>query len=292
MFQTLDIVHILKALGVAFESSGKPLKYGTRILTKAVPTPTPDDPTKTTEYVMVKDELIHDYQAEQDASTEGREYIGIQTPLIHKLSIDNFNMSAWLRMNVGLQMKVMSATVARYYATKNPALAWFLQACNDKMDMFNAQVGRTQAVKLGAIGMYNLMPLECLEKIFGQFLDWKAETRDIGDPLKFLAATTYSNLRQCLLGFIAMCRHYLDKFPGVKIPHSGELTTTRSSTTFETCAVLLVTTPLQQSKSAVQPRAMQLLSGSLVTRLEITGVLLLVPMPMTWISMSGHMPLL
>ena len=74
------------------------------------------------------------------------------------------------------------------------------------------------AVKLGAIGIYNMMPLECLEKIFGQFLDWKAETRDIGDPLKFLAATTYSNLRQCLLGFIAMCRHYLDKFPGVKIP--------------------------------------------------------------------------
>jgi hypothetical protein len=78
VFQTLDIVHILKALGVAFESSGKPLKYGTRILTKAVPTPTPDDPTKTTEYVMVKDELIHDYQAEQDASTEGRDHIGIQ----------------------------------------------------------------------------------------------------------------------------------------------------------------------------------------------------------------------
>ena len=74
------------------------------------------------------------------------------------------------------------------------------------------------AVKLGAIRIYNMMPLECLEKIFGQFLDWKAETRDIGDPLKFLAATTYSNLRQCLLGFIAMCRHYLDKFPGVKIP--------------------------------------------------------------------------
>ena len=67
---------------------------------------------------MLKDELFHDYQAEQEASTEGRDHIGIQTPLIHKLSIDNFNMSAWLRMNVGLQMKVMSATVARYYATK------------------------------------------------------------------------------------------------------------------------------------------------------------------------------
>jgi len=101
------------------------------------------------------------------------------------------------------------------------------------------------AVKLGAIGIYNMMPLECLEKIFGQFLDWKAETRDIGDPLKFLAATTYSNLRQCLLRF-----------------------------------------------TAVQRRSMQLLSGSLVTRLEFPGVLLLVPLPMTWITMSSHMPLL
>jgi hypothetical protein len=66
---------------------------------------------------MVKELLFHGNQAEQDASTEGRDHIGIQAPLIHTLSIDNFSMSAWLRMNVGLQMKVTSATVARYYAT-------------------------------------------------------------------------------------------------------------------------------------------------------------------------------
>jgi len=71
VFQTLDIVHLLKASGAAFESSGKPLKYGTRVLTKAIPTPTPGDPTKTTKYLMVKDELYYDYQEEQDVSTEG-----------------------------------------------------------------------------------------------------------------------------------------------------------------------------------------------------------------------------
>jgi len=59
---------------------------------------------------------------------------------------------------------------------------------------------------------------EMHNEILGQFMDWRAETRDAGYPLKFLAKTTYSNLRQCLLGFIAMCWHYLMMFPGVKIP--------------------------------------------------------------------------
>ena len=63
-----------------------------------------------------------------------------------------------------------------------------------------------------------MAPLNRLEEILAEFLDWKTEIWDAGFPLKYLATTTHSNLRQFILGFTAMCRFYIGKFPNEAIP--------------------------------------------------------------------------
>ena len=215
VFLTFDNVHILKSLGNALESSGKPLKRGARWLTKTCKAL---DGPGDKEYMFSKSFIRADWYRGKNAAQADRSYVPIQSDFIRKLKDACFNMTPWSRMNVSLQMKILSATVSRNYEDKNPALAWYTGACNDIMDQFNGQVGRTRQARLGAISAKNMGPLNRLEEIFAEFLDWKAETRDAGFPMKYLAATTHSNLRQSILGFTAMCRFYIDKFPGVAIP--------------------------------------------------------------------------
>jgi len=215
VFLTLDNVHILKSLGNALESSGKPLKSGARWLTKTCKAlDGPGDKA----YMFAKSIIRADWERERDAAQADRSYVPVQSDFVRKLKEACFKMTPWSRMNVSLQMKILSATVKRYYADKNPALAWYTGACNDIMDQFNGQVGRTRQARLGAISAKNMAPLNRLEEIFAEFLDWKAGTWDVGFPMKYLAATTHSNLRQSILGFTAMCRFYIGKFPNEAIP--------------------------------------------------------------------------
>ena len=57
-----------------------------------------------------------------------------------------------------------------------------------------------------------------IERLFGEFLDWKAQTAGVDRPEHYLAPTTRSNLRQSILAFTAMCRHYIGIYPDVAIP--------------------------------------------------------------------------
>jgi len=111
-----------------------------------------------------------------------------------------------------------------------------------------------------------MAPLNRLEEIFAEFLDWKTETWDAGFLIKYLATATHSNLRQSILGFTAMCRFYIGKFPNEAIL-SGGLMMTLSSTTSGTCATPLRTTPIPQSNGAAPQLATQLPSGSFLTQL-------------------------
>lgn len=144
--------------------------------------------------------------------------VPLQTDFVRKLNYTALYRTKWSCMSVSLNMKLNSATVSRHFRTINPALSWFTGATNDLLDQFNAQQGTTRAIRFGAIGVHNMRPLERMEEIFSEFLDWKSETRDQGHPLKYLHAVTHSNLRQTILGFTAMCRHYLKEFPASKIP--------------------------------------------------------------------------
>jgi len=144
--------------------------------------------------------------------------IPLQSDFLRKLNAKCFDLTPWLKMCVSLHMKLLSATTARHFKDINPSLAWYTQACNDIMDQFNGQVGRNRAVKLGAISGVNWGPLLELERLFGEFLEWKAQTAGIDRPEYYLAPTTHSNLRQSILAFTAMCRHYIGIYPDVTIP--------------------------------------------------------------------------
>jgi len=125
-----------------------------------------------------------------------------------------------------------------------------------------------------------MAPLNRLEEIFAEFLDWKTETWDAGFLIKYLATTTHSNLRQSILGFTAMCRFYIGKFPKEAIL-SGGFMMTLSSTTSGMCAAPLATTPVPQPKSAAPPLAMQPSSGFFVTQRGTVGAPQIMRMTMT-----------
>ena len=226
VFELLDIVHCCKSQVTAIELSGSDSRKENRVLTIDYAMPPHGtvndlanaqlcDGTGEKQSFEIRWAHVVTEWDKAAAAPIGCESIHLQTDFARKLSYDITRPTKWSRMCVGKRMKVCSATVSRHFKGKNPALSCYTGAVNDLMDLFNGHIGSSRRIRFGAISAANMGPVERIEAIIGQFLDWKYQQR--ATPLHYLHPATHSVLLQSTIAFTAMCRYIIPRVPGSKI---------------------------------------------------------------------------
>lgn len=68
---------------------------------------------------------------------EDRVQMGVEVPLVRKLSPKHFDRGPWAKMNVAMAAQLLSQTVADHFQHSNPALSWYCGMWNNILDIFN-----------------------------------------------------------------------------------------------------------------------------------------------------------